>query len=273
MWKERVKRSLVSVVRRLPADVLDELAARLPHEPAAAAPPDVGLLARIESLEERVYLYNSLFYKAFEVAGFGDYLEFGVFTGGTLANAYRAAHRFYRLLAVEKVWGDDGGAGQTQWDAMRFIGFDSFEGLPAPTGVDRDRPVFAEGEYAASTDQVWETLARNEVDTSKVKLIEGYFKDTCTPATASALGLHQLSVVHIDSDLYESAATALEFCTPYFRDGSVVIFDEWMQFGASPDYGEQKAFGEWRQAHPEWRAAELAREGAGRMAFVLSRIA
>ena len=177
-------------------------------------------------------------------------------------------------MAVDRVWGDsDEKVEQAQriWAATRFVGFDSFRGLPASEGPDAGRPVFDEGQYSASTAQVWANIDRWDVDQSKVELVEGFFADTCNQATVERLALGDVAVVHIDSDLYESAVMALNFCTPHFRDGSVVIFDEWFQFSGRSDHGEQRAFGEWRQKHPEWRTAELAREGAGRMAFVLTR--
>jgi hypothetical protein len=45
--------------------------------------------------------------------------------------------------------------------------------------------------------------------------VPGFFRDTLNDATAKALDLKQLSIIHIDSDLYESARDALAFCTPF----------------------------------------------------------
>jgi hypothetical protein len=93
----------------------------------------------------------------------------------------------------------------------------------------------------------------------------------CTPALAEKIGLREISILHIDSDLYKSALDALSFCTPYLRNGSVIIFDEWFQFAGDPKYGEQRAFREWLAANPDISASELAREGWGRIAFVVHR--
>jgi hypothetical protein len=240
---------------------------------AADSPPG-DLEQRVSNLEQRAYLYDTLFYKAFVNAGLGDYLEFGVYTGGSLCAAYRAAYEFYRQLSLDAVWGDLAGqvaTGRHQWDALRFIGFDSFQGIPAITGPDAERPNFVEGEWAATQNQVWNTIDQSGVDRHKIHLVEGFFEESCNPETAERLGLTEIAVVHVDSDIYESARTALNFCTPYFREGSVVIFDEWFQYQGSPDYGEQRAFREWCAQNPDWHVAELAREAVGRMAFILNR--
>ena len=51
---------------------------------------------RLRILEEYVYWEQNLFSKAFAISGlWGDYLEFGVFEGGTLSVAYWCAFRQY----------------------------------------------------------------------------------------------------------------------------------------------------------------------------------
>lgn len=233
----------------------------------------------LHNLEEYVYWRSSLFYKAFEVVGTsGDFVEFGVFRGVTLSNAYWCAQR-HRQLFSSGAWdhsstGDataNRNAKVARWDAVRFFGFDSFEGIPDLSGPDADRPVFGKGTYAASQEEAETHLKRCNVNLDRVVLVKGFFSETCTLETAEKIGLKRIGIAHIDSDLYESATTALDFCTPFFTDGAVVIFDEWFQFGGSPNYGEQRAFREWLERNPGWHAAELAREGGGRIAFILTR--
>ena len=154
---------------------------------------------------------------------------------------------------------------------MRFIGFDSFKGIPRIEGVDKEMPVFAEGTYAAGMDEVRKFLADYNVNMDQMILVPGFFNESCSGKTAEDIGLTSIAVVHIDSDLYASAVTALDFCTPYFRDGSVVIFDEWFQFHGNPNHGEQRAFREWRAKNPLWHAAELGDRSVSK-SFVLNRV-
>lgn len=233
---------------------------------------------RIGELEETVNWRSALFFKAFAVAGLkGDYLEFGVFRGATLSDAFWCARRHADLFlggAWDHSMADavrEKAIFQRDYEAMRFIGFDSFEGLPAISGVDAERPTFKQGTYAAGKDIALNNLRAYGVDLERVHLVPGYFNESCTPETAAEIGIKEVAVVHIDSDLYSSAVTALDFCEPYLRDGSVIIFDEWFQFGGSPKHGEQRAFAEWQLKYRHWYVAELGRESFGRVAFVLNR--
>jgi O-methyltransferase len=238
-----------------------------------------SLESRIQALEEEVYWRNKLFYKAYGVSGlWGDYLEFGVFTGHSLSASYWSAKRHFDAF-MDGAWDHATRNPDTVRNAvkdgfmsMRFIGFDSFEGLPAMTGVDAERAFFEQGTYSAGEDAVMSLLKHHDVNLDQVRLVKGFFEETCTEETARSLALRHIAVVHVDSDLYSSARTALDFCTPYFRDGSVVIFDEWFQFHGSPNHGEQRAFKEWREANEGWHVAELGRESFGRIAFVLNKL-
>ncbi len=225
-------------------------------------------------LREHVYWKSALIYKAFQISGlWGDYLEFGVFQGGSMRQAYGAARRLYVSLTdgswdfaladkeVQKAAFAESFAG------MRFIGFDSFAGMPATGDVAAE--VFAQGTYVAGRAET-ERGILEDIPREQLILVEGFFDETCTPETATRLAVPSAAVIHIDSDLYSSAVTALDFCTPYLRNGTVIIFDEYLQFHGNPHLGEQRAFAEWRRRHPEWLAQEVAREGCGRVAFVLN---
>lgn len=234
------------------------------------------LEARLGQLESFVHVRNSLMCRSLQAAGFfGDYVEFGVYVGHSFAHAYNCA----KLIETDFTSG--------HWDRSftsveerkrfvdfilqsRFIGFDSFEGLPKIEGVDSEIPIFKEGTYASTEDSARRHLLEHNVDMNRVKLVKGYFEQTLNEKKAQEIGLKKIRVAHIDSDLYSSACLALDFCTPYFRNGSVVVFDEWFQYSGSPDHGEQRAFREWLQKNPQWHAAELGREFAGRLAFILT---
>ena len=222
-----------------------------------------------------------LIHHAFEVAQLdGDYVEFGVYRGASFIQAYYAAMHLV-VSHLEGRWsagkGKDDPDDQTArwanncWDWMRFIGFDSFEGVPKPGAIDAIDPVFREGAFAASKDEFLAALAAAGVDLKKVRTIEGFFEQSLTPEAAARYHLKRIAVCHIDSDLYQSAKAALDFCTPYFRDGSIVIFDEWFQFRGNPQLGEQRAFGEWRRENPDWLVQEFLTEPPFRKSFILSR--
>ena len=97
-----------------------------------------GVYNRIRQLEYRSF--NRRFYAIEQTAEYlvgaqisGDYCEFGVYQGGTFTHA---AQQMAPLFPD-----------------MRFVAFDSFEGLPHPKGVDADSGYtshFYEQQFACS---------------------------------------------------------------------------------------------------------------------------
>ena len=220
---------------------------------------------------------SQLFDKAFRVAGFaGDYIEFGVYRGDSFVQAYLASRRVVEEFLSGR-WNHAFGDPETAkrgfekaWNAMRFVAFDSFQGMPQPKGLDALSPVFPKGSYACTEEEFLANVKEHGVPEQKIVTVPGFFSGTLSQDTAQRLSLRHVSVVHIDSDLYESARLALEFCTPFFRDGTVIVFDEWYQFAGNPALGERRAFDEWTHAHPEWIATPFQKEGAFRNSFVLT---
>ena len=241
-----------------------------------------GTLPNSELARDAAELRNDIHYKTFMVGGLdGWYLEFGCFEGYSFSRAYRSAK-----LIVDEFLNDKWRAGddprlqkgatteywQTIWNNMRFVAFDSFEGIPTTDSkIDNYYRVFSAGSYACTEADFLRNLELSGADLSKIVTVPGFFDKTLNSATAGKIGLKRIAVAHIDSDLYESAKLALDFCTPYFRDGSVVIFDEWFQFRGNPFLGEQRAFSEWLAANPDWIATDYTTQGPWSKAFILSK--
>ncbi len=190
---------------------------------------------------------DSIFYKSLMVAWWeGWYLEFGVYRGHTFHNVYytvrHVLHEF-RSGFWNAGLGPDKEAERAVmnrnidqiWEHMRFVAFDSFAGIPGDqSAVDSFYPSFQPGSYACSEAEFLGNMTAAGVDLSKVITVPGFYDQTLTPETAARIGLQKIAIAHIDSDLYSSAKLALDFCTPYFRDGSIVIFDEWFQYPRQP---------------------------------------
>jgi len=138
----------------------------------------------------------------------GLFCEFGVFQGSTLN------HIASRV--PEKT----------------IYGFDSFEGLPEDWRATVKAGHFKVGELPAVR--------------SNCKLIKGWF-DTTVPGF---LKEHPgpAAFLHIDSDLYSSAKTVLDFFTERIVPGTIIVFDEYFNYPGWKD-GEHKAFGEFVAAN------------------------
>jgi len=195
----------------------------------------------------------------------GDYLEFGVYQGDTIHLAYAFSEYMSKsvqgwLRAVERA---------ALMRRMRFFGFDSFEGLPEPVGIDAG-PIFQKGDFAISLEEVQQLLRQRGTDLNRVHLVPGFYDEVLTPSLRQTLDLQAAAIVHVDCDLYKSTKTVLDFITPVLQDGTIIIFDDWFHYRGHPHRGEQKAFGEWREQHPEWLVGEFMTSHDNK-AFVMNR--
>jgi len=184
----------------------------------------------------------------------GDYFEFGVWRGASLMLAYHTfqyAKQFFGRLVTSAHAAD-------LW-THRFVGFDSFEGLPEPTG--EDVGVYTAGDYAAPLHEVRQALADNGVDLDRMVLVKGFFDRTLTDQTYDDHKLDKASIVHIDVDFYASTKSALRFVRRALVDGSIIIFDDWYLFRGDPDKGQQKAAREWLNENPHIRLDEYMNSG------------
>lgn len=164
----------------------------------------------------------------------GDYFEFGTFLGYTLQCAFHAFNS--RGLANNR----------------RFIAFDSFAGIiGSKTGE-----AWVDGSYAASVESLKFANLIAEVPSSKVVLVEGAYQHTLRDAgladTRATIGETQAAVIHIDCDVEEPAKLALDFMTPYIRQGTLLLFDEFDVNRADNAKGERAALRAWLKENPEF---------------------
>ncbi|MGB5707867.1 MAG: TylF/MycF/NovP-related O-methyltransferase [Arenicellales bacterium] len=168
----------------------------------------------------------------------GDYYEFGLFRGYTFLQAWNHA----RDLELSEV---------------NFYGFDSFEGLPPAEGIDQADGRFFEGQFACSRQEVERNLASEGVHLDKINLVEGYYEDSLTEDLHSRFAFKPAAVVLLDCDYYSSTVTALKWMEPYIQAGTILLFDDWFSYGESNELGQQKAFQEFLDRHPEYRSEAL----------------
>jgi len=183
----------------------------------------------------------------------GDYLEFGMWKGGSMIAAYHLSRRSGSL------------------SGMRFYGFDSFAGIPSLKVNKGEGKAFPPGSFAAGLVEVRRNLSAASVDMGRIELIPGWYSETLTPQTAERLGLRAAAIVNVDCDVYESTVPVLAFVEPYLVDGSIIIFDDWYCFANREKLGEQKAFAEWLERRPYLKATPYKEFGWDGKAFIINR--
>jgi O-methyltransferase len=138
-----------------------------------------------------------------------DYVEFGVFEGESI--------RHWTAVNKDK--------------ESRFIGFDSFEGLPADWHAEKKKGHFdVQGRVP-------------QINDPRVKFIKGWF-DSTIPDFARDFSPKNHLVMHIDCDLYAGAMLALIHFTPFMSKGTILIFDEFID-----REHEFRAFMDWEKIY------------------------
>ncbi len=185
-----------------------------------------------------------------------DYYEFGIFRG---FNLWYVQH----LAKANKI------------EDLNFIGFDSFFGLPASTGVDiQDN--FQEGAFSSYKEEVEKYFNSFGIDWRKTKLIEGFFEKTLNQQTIINNNLRKCSFCMIDCDLYSSTVEVLDFASKLLTDISLVYFDDWDDFGSGNKKGQPLAFQEFTTSkHASFSVEDfqdLKLLGGKGKAFILKRL-
>jgi len=191
-------RSLMALGRRLPArrfqnlhDAMSwvELGRWLVHQPGVNGTP------RMFATRDDLFAYALTYVQDAPT----QYLEFGVYEGSSL--------RWWTEHLTDP--------------SARFVGFDSFEGLPEDWRLD-----LTQGHFR--------TAGPPSIDDPRVSFVVGWFDDTLPKYE---LPPHAQLVVNIDCDLYSSARTVLEWLQPHLRPGTLVYFDELVD-----SHNEMRAF-------------------------------
>lgn len=217
-----------------------------------------GVYNKLEQIEYRSI--NRRFYAIEQITEYligaqmpGHYVEFGVYQGTTFTHAFKNMSPHFKK--------------------MRFIAFDSFEGLPNPKGIDilsGYSSHFYEGQFSYSKEDFLKRIKRNGVDVEKVLAVKGWFDKTLLLEKSQEYGLDKIAVAWIDCDLYESTVPVLKFLTNYLSVGSVIVFDDWRCYRNHPDFGEQRAFKEWIEKNPQITVKELLSFGWNGIAFTVT---
>jgi len=162
----------------------------------------------LKQIEQAETVSNTLGHvlRSLEVIRNGLWLEFGCYTGGTIARIAAARGR------------------------ARVYGFDSFKGLPEDW---KPHENLGKGAFALDTIPIAPNGAEYVVGLFEDTLPKFNFNDTVT-------------LVHIDCDLYSSARIALKTTLPHMMPGTIVVFDELLGYEGYEKHEMLALYETWR---------------------------
>jgi len=145
----------------------------------------------------------------------------------------------------------------------KFIAFDSFEGMPEPEGIDKQK-IWRRSMNFTSIDSFYTVMKK---DLHRVEAVKGFYEDT--------LPLYhfpkeqKIALAYIDCDYYSSTVEVLKFLKDKLSHGTLLGFDDWACYYADPYRGQRLAFSEFIENVGEtFHFEEFRAIGSGGMSFV-----
>ena len=154
----------------------------------------------------------------------GEIVECGVFKGAS----------YLRFAMFREIFGNP--------FSKKIIGFDTFSKFPETTFQDDDKArskiIDSAGSDSISKEQLVKILDNKGLN-KHVDLIEGDITETI-PSYVKATPELKISLLNLDTDIYEPAVTILEHLYPRITKGGILMLDD---YGTHP--GETKAVDEY----------------------------
>jgi O-methyltransferase len=178
----------------------------------------------------------------------GDYLEFGCHGARTFAMAYHAARK--------------------QKLDCTFWAFDSFEGLPQPSGEADEHRKWTPGRMATSLDDFHRLCWAQRVPPNAYRTMAGFYEDSLAalgPGDAPA----DVCLAYIDCDLYSSTRSVLSFLEPRLKHGMVIAADDYHNYSPKQLAGERRALEEFFAEHPRWQLVPFLQIGWHGQSFII----
>ena len=156
----------------------------------------------------------------------GEVVECGVFKGAS----------YLRFVMFREIFGNP--------FSKKIIGFDTFSKFPETSFQDDEKArkqfINSAGSDSISKEQLLKILNHKGLN-KHIDLIEGDITET-VPAYVKANPELKISLLNLDTDIYEPAVTILEHLYPKITKGGILMLDD---YGTHP--GETKAVDEYFQ--------------------------
>jgi hypothetical protein len=193
----------------------------------------------------------------------GDIVEFGVYTGRSLAMLSYCNNEYYK---------NENSVNSKNNLKRQIYGFDSFEGLPETDGHLRwEENMFKYNHSYHPTIDIGVLVTPKIVEDfffkmnlNKPIIKKNYYNEL------NIDDIDSIALCHIDCDLYSSTKDALNLIKKKLVNGSIIMFDDWFNNKANPNTGEQKAYNEFLEENKNIHSQVFDIYGTFCKAFVIN---
>jgi hypothetical protein len=160
----------------------------------------------------------------------GDYLEFGVYRGGSLAHSIRCHQSTLKF---------------NQNLRTRFYGFDSFLGFGDLENKDHHF-FYKDINFLSSIDivkkRVYKSINKaNKNNIDYVHLISGFFEETL-PKGPNYYNIKKAAIIFIDCDTLGSSKFVFDFIFEILQPGTILLLDDFYSYNGSRQKGIAGSF-------------------------------
>jgi O-methyltransferase len=176
----------------------------------------------------------------------GSYLEFGCHEANTFRMALNTLGQHSGPNRISNFWA-----------------FDSFEGMPEPQGIDKQK--IWRAAMNTTGEELFKKITRK--DSYRIKSVKGFYEHSL-PGFVLPHDQYP-ALAYLDCDYYSSTREVLDWLGPHLRHGCILAFDDWDCYFADGERGQRKAFTEFRQAQQgRLEFVDFMKINSGGMAFI-----
>lgn len=154
----------------------------------------------------------------------GVYVEFGSHEANTFRMALQTLGARLKPIQINK-----------------FYAFDSFEGMPEPEGIDKQK-IWKKSMNFTTEDQFKKIVKK---DLYRVTTVKGFYENTLPNYDWPKSNV--IAMAYIDCDYYKSTKECLNFIKDKLQHGSLIVFDDWNCYYADPKRGQRLAYSEFKK--------------------------
>ena len=123
----------------------------------------------------------------------------------------------------------------------KFYAFDSFEGMPEPDGIDKQK-IWKRSMNHTSLETFLKIVKK---DLYRVQAIKGFYNNSLKNFDYNSK--HPIALAYIDCDYYSSTVECLNFIKDKLQHGCLIAFDDWDCYYADPQRGQRLAFNKFKE--------------------------